>query len=748
MALALNILPVALSSPDVVLPNIPVPEGAKVTDFFPGIRKYDTATRTVWTPGGRHIVFLRGNAPDGRKTGRHLYEWTVTGSLPLAAIEYSIADELCSRFEVRWHELNRRPWGLLILQEVKKLSFEHLRFLEGVYLRAVHLAKPGEYGIVVNWRAKSEFRTNLAHDDIGKIAPGCSVILQETNVPEELERFVGRFTGRVKQLNGDSAEVILPNGDISSIPRGWLVLESSPHNVASFDGAYPSLRPREGTVVARLRLDKTLVGNNRNSSIYKDRLAAALAFLNPNAERQRLFPLCSDGAKHVTVGTSPLLSESRPDRLPRHFSLPQPDFLYKDDKTLPGNKKTEGMLKYGPYQQQPIGKPLFGFLFAESHRDDARKLFAGLRDGTGYYKGFQAWFKVPISNSSVVSVSGFDVTPDLSPAEAAVEYAKQLDNWLAGHTGNLPDIFFIVHDKTEHEEEDSPYYACKAVLLRKGVMTQNVTVDLIRNSSQFQWAASNIALAAFAKLGGTPWSIEPSSTRKSLVIGIGRTEKVDFRSRQRRTYQAFATCSSSTGRFGFVSVHPEVDEDNIVESLKKATVLALSNAEKLNLPYDSLVIHLTGELKRDEVEGIEEAVGQFHTASEVPVCVLSVSEDNDIFVVDDGNPAGIPSRGVVIQLRPSEYLLLTEGNEDLGAARFRTPCSVRIRIRRVPDGLDAAALIAQVYDLAQVNFRGFNAASKPVSVLYSELIARVLRCENVAEALAERQELSQRMWFL
>ena len=70
------------------------------------------------------------------------------------------------------------------------------------------------------------------------------------------------------------------------------------------------------------------------------------------------------------------------------------------------------------------------------------------------------------------------------------------------HTGNLPDIFFIVHDKTEHEEENSPYYACKALLLRRGVMTQNVTVDLIRNSSQFQRAASNIGLAAFAKLGG------------------------------------------------------------------------------------------------------------------------------------------------------------------------------------------------------------------------------------------------------
>ena len=342
------------------------------------------------------------------------------------------------------------------------------------------------------------------------------MILQENKVPEELERFVGRFVGRVKQLVGDSAEIILPNGGVCSIPREWVLLESSPHNVAAFDGAYPSLRPPEGTTVARLRLDRTLVGNNRNSRIYKDRLDAALAFLNPNSESQRVFPLCSDATKQVTVSTSPLVPEARQDRLPRHFSLPQPDFLYREDKTMAGNKKTEGMLRCGPYQQQPIVKPVFGFLFAESHRNDARKLFAGLRDGTGYYKGFQAWFRVPISNDSVVSVSGFDVTPDLSPAEAAVEYAKYLENWLGAYHGPLPDIFFIVHHKTEHEEESSPYYACKALLLRKGVMTQNVTVDLIRNSSQFQWAASNIALAAFAKLGVILGRFAPHRLERAL----------------------------------------------------------------------------------------------------------------------------------------------------------------------------------------------------------------------------------------
>ena len=44
----------------------------------------------------------------------------------------------------------------------------------------------------------------------------------------------------------------------------------------------------------------------------------------------------------------------------------------------------------------------------------------------------------------------------------------------------------------------------------------------------------------------------------------------------------------------------------------------------------------------------------------------------------------------------------------------------------VPDGVDPLSLIAQVYDLSQVNFRGFNGASKPVSLLYSEAIALVL----------------------
>jgi argonaute-like protein implicated in RNA metabolism and viral defense len=108
----------------------------------------------------------------------------------------------------------------------------------------------------------------------------------------------------------------------------------------------------------------------------------------------------------------------------------------------------------------------------------------------------------------------------------------------------------------------------------------------------------------------------------------------------------------------------------------------------------------------------------------------------------------MPARGTCIRIAHSQFLLYTEGMEDLRSAARRTPCSVQIRLRHVPNGVDPLSLVAQVYDLSQVNFRAFNGASKPVSLLYSEIIARALKHEDLASALAKHPELNERMWFL
>jgi hypothetical protein len=97
-----------------------------------------------------------------------------------------------------------------------------------------------------------------------------------------------------------------------------------------------------------------------------------------------------------------------------------------------------------------------------------------------------------------------------------------------------PDIFVTLHPKSMTWEDDSEYGATKATLLSEGLLSQNVTFELIQSSAQFEWAAANIALALFAKLGGIPWAVDRPNADGEIVIGMGRSETIDVATRERK----------------------------------------------------------------------------------------------------------------------------------------------------------------------------------------------------------------------
>jgi len=61
-------------------------------------------------------------------------------------------------------------------------------------------------------------------------------------------------------------------------------------------------------------------------------------------------------------------------------------------------------------------------------------------------------------------------------------------------------------------------------------------------------------------------------------------------------------------------------------------------------------------------------------------------------------------------------------------------------------------LLRQINDLSQVNWRGFNARSKPISIYYGSLIAQLLshipasRMKTLPPAA--KTLLQERMWFI
>lgn len=721
----------------------------RAKEVFPGLYEPEAAARVVSDRKQTHVVFLRGACPPGFKCGRQLYDWTNWRPLAPAMIQQSVGLFLGERYQISEERIaDGGRWASLALRPVAGMNFEHLSFAEGVYFRALRMGSLGDFGLLIDWKSRVSFRNTLAHPDMQQMAEGCSVILRDDTGDSELSRRVGRYVGHVKRVGAD-VELDWFDGTVRRLPSDAVAFEASPRNLARFERFFPKLAPRGGTAATRLVLDKTLTpGGLRNMSVFKDRLKEALAFLAANSQSVVTIPLAADPSRTLTIHAEPMAVGEDASREICSFALDQPSYVFAKGAVEPTRKKIEGLVRLGPFEQPANPKPIFGFIFAEHHREDARRLFSGLRDGTGYFRGLQNWFRLPLKNNQVISVSGFETSASETAAESAAHYASALRDWLAATPTPRPDLFFVLHDKTEREEETSPYYACKALLLEHGIMTQNVTADLVHNSKQFEWAAGNIALATFSKLGGTAWTLEPSSKRRSLIIGIGRTEVHDPTSRFRRRYQAFATCISSMGKFGFVSVYPVAGRDELRGTLEGATRSALEQAERLDLQYDSLVVHLTGDLPRDEIQAVEKAASEYKSVKSAVVCVIAVSDRADLFAVSSENPGGVPSRGQLVRFADDRFLLYTEGVEDLRTARNRVPGSVQISLRHVPEGIDEMALIAQVYDLSQVNFRGFNAASKPISLLYSDLIARFLRSEDVSTALLRNPELNSRMWFL
>lgn len=406
--------------------------------------------------------------------------------------------------------------------------------------------------------------------------------------------------------------------------------------------------------------------------------------------------------------------------------------------------KLRGLVKYGPYQPIKI-KPRIGFVFPEGYRDYANNLYLALRNGIGYFKGISTLLKVPFEKDQVFPITGFSLPNPHDHEDSAKRYRDAILAW-QGNSGKETDIFVNLHPKSLAWEEDSAYGASKAVLLEAGISSQNVTFELIDNASQFEWAAANIALAIFVKLGGIPWVANIESPDKYIVVGMGRAEKRDPVSRERSQYTAFTTCVRDNGVYELTHFgKPCSTRQQHLSELRKTAMEALKQALVVGTNVKGLVIHYPKDFARDERTEVEQAVKEASQLRAFSCHILKVTEEERFFAFDD-SANGIPPRGTCIKLGSSEYMLYTEGAEEKAAWSNRLPTAVRIKHFDAVDDLITGELVSQIYDLSLVNFRGFNAKAFPVSLYYSYLIANILK-KGTGLTISDKV-LENKMWFL
>jgi len=319
----------------------------------------------------------------------------------------------------------------------------------------------------------------------------------------------------------------------------------------------------------------------------------------------------------------------------------------------------------------------------------------------------------------------------------------------------MPDLFLILHPKTPDWEIETPYYRCKALLLKEGLLSQDVTVELINDNRQFEWSVANIALGIFVKLGGIPWVISGEATDNSLVIGVGRSDLFDPHERQTTSTIGFTTCFSARGDFKFMVIADIAQSrQQYLQLLRRIVEESLKKARGYGTDVSTLTLHLPKEFSREENDVVTSTVKEHLTGNLPFISAIKVTDEGAFFFVDDNSVDGVPRRGTVIQVTDRNYVLYTEGSEEKQVWRYRTPSALRISplLASMHDvGIQEA--IRQVNDLSQVNWRGFNARSRPISIYYGKLIAGILSrlpVTHIADLYTDKARalLETRLWFL
>jgi predicted HTH transcriptional regulator len=175
----------------------------------------------------------------------------------------------------------------------------------------------------------------------------------------------------------------------------------------------------------------------------------------------------------------------------------------------------EGITEFGAYSHEESAIELVPVV-AEAQRGQMQALIERLKSGKYKYKGSERTFGVRFTYASIV---GLHAREDVTATCRRVlsehpEWAgdSRLRRLFLVHT---PEATFALDD------ERSPYYTAKRLLLEAGVPCQMVDTPTLENPD---WKDLNLALNVAAKCGVVPWVLPEGIPDADFFVGLSYTQ--------------------------------------------------------------------------------------------------------------------------------------------------------------------------------------------------------------------------------
>ncbi len=364
----------------------------------------------------------------------------------------------------------------------------------------------------------------------------------------------------------------------------------------------------------------------------------------------------------------------------------------------------------------------------------------------------------------------------VAPARVGASYAAAVDAYLQERPA--PDLVIVIvrDEEAFNAGAANPYLVTKAYLLSQGISAQEVReATLGRSDYDMPYILESIAVAIYAKLGGSPWTIVPSMPlAHEIVMGLADAE-VGSRQKGRKRYVGITTVFSADGNYLLSSTSPRCPFEEYPRRLTETVAATLARLREQQKWRDRdtvrLIIHARRPLRGVYIHDVvNAAIASLPPGIEFDTAFLTITHDHPFKVLDLNAPGKevwgeradgrfgvrrvaekVPSRGLAIDLGDRRQLLCVSGS--VQAKREGEPIPNPLLIELHPDSRhrDIVALTNQVFHFTGLSWRSMLPITEPVTIAYSRMIAELL---NKLEGIPHWDErllnarLATKRWFL
>lgn len=550
-----------------------------------------------------------------------------------------------------------------------------------------------------------------------------------------------KFLGSVSAGKGETLYVTRPDGQAVQVDAKDVYLDASRTN---FD-------------------DYILHTHGAKKDVIVDRIRQSVSIFNGGVNKKARIDTFK---KYIQSKTIPLIDGTRieiedsPDIQKSCRQMQKPVFVFNDNGEADWVEK--GLTQYGPYTKRTFDRndPSICVICAQHDKGRVeqfvRKLLKGISSSKYFRNGLEGKFTIGTSRVEVFVTATDSVDAYKNAIHAAIR--KKADD------GGRWDLALVQVRQSfkKLKVTENPYYLGKSLFFLHQVPVQDFTIELLAQSDySLGYSLNNMALACYAKMGGVPWLLKASPTLShELVIGIGSANIGQERGGDNQRIMGITTVFSGDGSYIVSNTSKAVVPEAYCEALTAVLGETIEKIQKrMNWQKGDtirLIFHAqVKKFNKEEIEAVRAVIDKYREY-QIEYAFLKISENHGLHMFDSAT-AGVqkgrlaPLRGKTFKLSKHEMLVYLIGQRELRQDTDGHPRGVILDVHKDSTFKDITYLSVQLYSFASHSWRSYFPNPMPVTISYSDLIARNLGWLNQLTGWNDSVmigKIGQSQWFL